>query len=245
MRSAALPFLMALLAMSLTAHRASAETLSASVMEIPPWGYTDRNTGHAAGLYSDILERLIRTAGYEPVLAIRPYIRVSKDMASGASRVTLMSDNHRIRAAAIAIATLRPLDIVVIGSGGAALTDPAQLQGKRIATLSGVEHHLLLKDIPGIAFEFSPSTEGQFKMLAAGRVDYVLGVREALAYGLRTSPFAGREHVADGLLIGHWTARLWQTRTGYDAKLSARLTAALKAMQDSGAIEAAFRMYAD
>ncbi|MBV8438868.1 MAG: hypothetical protein JOY95_15285, partial [Silvibacterium sp.] len=68
----------------------SEETLAASVMAIPPWGYADPATGLPTGLYSDLLGRLIREAGYRPKLAIRPYIRVARDMKTGESRVTLM-----------------------------------------------------------------------------------------------------------------------------------------------------------
>ena len=219
------------------------ETLAASVMAIPPWGYVDPGTGLPAGLYSDLLDRLIREAGYTPKLAIRPYIRVAKDMKNGESRLTLMSDNDMIRNNAVEIAVLRSLDILVLGRPGGAATEVSQLQGKRIAALSGVEHHLLLKNVPGIRYEFVPTTGEQLKMLAAGRVDYVLGVREALVFSLRDSSFAGKVRAADGLLIGHWTARLWQSKVGYDAALSKRLAAALKALSSTGEIEAIFRPY--
>ena len=232
-----------LLMVILTLPARAGETLAASVMAIPPWGYTDPATGLPAGLYTELLDRLIRKAGYEPKLGIRPYLRVARDMKTGQSRITLMSDNKAVHDSAVDIAVLRSLDIIVIGRADGALTDISQLGGKRIATLSGVEHHLLLGDLPGTKFEFVPTTEDQLRMLAAGRVDYVLGVREALVYSLRDSVFAGQVHAAGGLLIGHWTARLWQSKTGYDAALSQRLAAALAAMTKAGEIDAIFKPY--
>jgi polar amino acid transport system substrate-binding protein len=235
-----LVFCVAYGALSFTAISAE-PSIPAPVMEIEPWGFTtDRKS---SGIYWDLQEAIAKRAGFSPKLQIRPYVRVAKEIGDADGGFTLMTENPEIIAVANKVGLLTDLDVIVLSRVDAPIATISELNGKYVAIIHGTDHHHLLDGKAKIkTVAVVKSSDQQLQLLALGRVDAVLGVRQALVYKLNRMSESNRPKVGTPMIVGKIQAFVWLSKNSPE-DWRPKLQTAIDSLRKDGTIENIFKKY--
>jgi ABC-type amino acid transport substrate-binding protein len=215
--------------------------IQSPVIEIEPWGLTINRK--ATGIYWELQEAIAKRAGFSPTLQIRPYVRVAKEMGDAHGGFTLMTENPEIIAVANKVGLLTDLDVIVLSRVNAPIASIAQLHDKSVAIIHGTDHHHLLDGQAEIkTTAVVKSSNQQLQMLALGRVDAILGVRQALLYDLKRMPESKRPKVGTPLTIGKIQAFVWLSKNS-PQHWGPKLKAAVESMNKDGTMDDIFKKY--
>ncbi len=216
-------------------------TIPSPVMEIEPWGMAI--DAKATGIYWELQEAIAKRAGFSPKLQIRPYVRVAKEIGDADGGFTLMTENPEIIAVADKVGLLTDLDVIVLSRVDAPIAAISQLNHKSVAIIHGTDHHHLLDGKAKIRTNaVVKSSKQQLQMLALGRVDAVLGVRQALLYDLKRMSEANRPKVGTPLIVGKIQAFVWLSKNS-PQDWGPKLKAAIDSMSKDGTMENIFQKY--
>jgi len=216
-------------------------TIASPVMEIDPWGLTI--DGKQTGIYWELQEAIAKRAGFSPNLQIRPYVRVAKEIGDADGGFTLMTENPEIIAVANKVGLLTDLDVIVLSRVDAPIASISELNDKSLAIIHGTDHHQLLDGKAKIRTKaVVKSSNQQLQMLILGRVDAVLGVRQALLYDLKRMSEAKRLKVGTPLIVGQIQAFVWLSKKS-PQHWGPKLNAAIDSLSNDGTMENIFQKY--
>jgi ABC-type amino acid transport substrate-binding protein len=211
------------------------------VIEIDPWGMTVG--GVPTGIYYDLQSAIARRAGFLPILKIRPYIRIAAELKTNAADFTLMTENPQIVAAANKVDFLIDLDVLMMSRADAPIISLSALNGKTVGVLNGTSHHHILDGKAEFSVEPVYSTHQLLNLLSAGRVDAIMGVRQALLFELKAR--AAEEpplKLAAPFMVGSVPAFVWLSKTS-PPEWGGRLKTATESLKADGTIDEILKRY--
>jgi len=222
------------------AVRCGEPVIRSPVMEIAPWGMIEN--GAPTGIYYELQDTIARHAGFRPQLTIRPYIRIAAELDDNIGDFTLMTENPQIVAAANKVGFLTSFDVVVLSRASDPINSIDALRGKTIAILRGNAHYHLLDGKAAFTIEQVYSTRQQLSLLANGRVDAILGIRQAFLFDLKQRSPPEPLELAEPLSVGQVPAFIWLSK-GSPPEWGVKLAAATEALRADGTLDAILKHY--
>lgn len=163
---------------------ARSDPVRLDVMEIPPYGFFQKN-GAPGGLLYEISQAILQETGLSGEIAVLPILRILMRLQTGRTHCAIFIRHGQTEADNLPVApTGLEMDSVVIARPGVALKSYDDLKRLTLARSRGtvfghqVDRDHTLNIVP--TDEYRQST----RMLLAGRVDAMLGVGVSLRYNL-------------------------------------------------------------
>ncbi|QBG37832.1 transporter substrate-binding domain-containing protein [Litorilituus sediminis] len=161
-----------------TVQAESLDKVQVRTIAIAPYGI---NSGQElSGIYYDIANSIVKTSGLQAEHAIYPYARIVHELKVGLTDITIMYRYQELEGYVTYIAPLPTLKNVVIGVKGTHFADIASLRGKRLAYLRGAQFNQQIDNDKQINKYLVKDFDQAVHMLAAGRVDAVIGPLDPL-----------------------------------------------------------------
>lgn len=158
---------------SLSSQAESVEKVQVRTIAIAPYGIkSDEVLG---GIYYEISANIVKEAGFQAEHYISPYARIVHELKVGLTDITIMYRYKELEDYVTYIAPLPTLKNVVIGVKGVSFANIASLKGKRLAYLRGAKFNQQIDNDKQIDKYFVKDFDQAISMLAAGRVDAVIG----------------------------------------------------------------------
>jgi len=149
------------------------EKIQIRTIAIAPYGI--KAEVNSSGIYFDIANTIVKEAGYESTHHISPYARIIHELKVGLADVTIMYRYQELEEYVTYIAPLPTLKNVVIGVKGKQFESIQSLKGKRLAYLRGANFNEQIDNDNQIDKYYVKDFDQGINMLAAGRVDAVIG----------------------------------------------------------------------
>lgn len=221
--------------------RAPALDLRAATLLAPMFGMEQQ--GQASGIFVDALNELARESGIRISNVMVPKVRGQLMLETGGADLMIGFDSAALLAHARHVAVVASFDVGVVARAGIRLQSLNDLHGLTVGQLRGADYSRdFVQD--GAILKYETNTMAQIlRMLAIGRVDAAIGVRESLYYGMRSEGIAP-QRVGDFLALESKQAWLHYASGTYDAALAGRLAAAMQRLQAAGTIAAIIQRYA-
>lgn len=168
------------LALALCSLIASAEispSFQVRTIDVSPYGIKSENT--KSGIYYDVANHLIKDlliSKHTPLNhKIYPYARIIHELKNGKTDLSILFKYKELENHVHYIAPLPTLSNIVIGLKGTQFKTINELEGQTIAYLRGAKFSNLIDDNPKILKITTKDFEQGIEMLAAHRVDAVIG----------------------------------------------------------------------
>ncbi|NGZ87363.1 substrate-binding periplasmic protein [Duganella aceris] len=224
-------------------HAASApqRRLKAVTIGVAPYGIRTPEGG-ASGLLVELTEALAARSGIPIDNVVVPYPRAMAMMQSGEADLLMSIANSRLVSIARPVALVFEGDVVAVGRAGSHFASLADLRGKVVAHIRGVEYNAAFEADQQIRKHETTSIEQSLKMLLERRVDAAIGSRESLLYALRAMG-RPRAQLGTPMPIGHLYVRLYLSSRVTDDAVADALTSAMDALRDGGTVAALRKKY--
>ena len=178
------PLLATALALTLTLHAKAAEVdLKVGVLHFPPF-YVVEGPGHVSGIYTDIIEKVLNRAGFTYSIDGFPPKRFYKQLGENTTNFFLGVRGSEYIEGKVAFGELEfeGIQLRAYSTGDTpVVTQKEELSGKRVIVIRGFGYGGLAKYLHEPLHEINIIETGDhytaFKMLAAGRGDYLLDYR--------------------------------------------------------------------
>jgi polar amino acid transport system substrate-binding protein len=161
----------------------AARPLTAVTMALAPWGVSPPGAP-PRGIFVDLMASVAGAGKLCIDNQVVPYSRGLAMIASGQADLVISFRNTLLQSIAVPIGMGVGDAVVVIAAPGVAMTTLADLRGKLVAHVRDVEYDDFSSDAR-IRKAAANGVDLCLRMLAAGRVDAVIGSGTALAYALR------------------------------------------------------------
>jgi ABC-type amino acid transport substrate-binding protein len=207
--------------------------LKAVTIGVAPYGVRTAEGG-ASGLFVELTEALAARSGIAIDNVVVPYPRAMAMMKSGEADMLMSIANSRLVSIARPVALVFDGEVVAVGRAGSRYASLADLRGKVVAHIRGVEYNAAFEADRQIRKHETTSIEQSLKMLLEGRVDAAVGSRESLLYALRAMG-RPRAQLGTPMAIGRLYVRLYLSYQKEDAVAEA-LTGAMDALRDNGTV---------
>lgn len=233
--------LLGLVPTAMAAGAQASPALRAATLLAPMFGM--ERQGQADGIFVDVIKELARVSGIRIDNAMVPKVRGQVMLQTGGADLMIGFDSAALLAHARHVAPVASFDVGIIARAGVRLQSLGDLHGLTVGQLRGADYSRAYERDAAI-LKYDTSTMAQIlRMLAMGRVDAAIGVRESLYFGMQSEGIAP-QRVGDFLPLESKQAWLHYANRSYDAALAQRLAAALRRMQAAGTIAAIIRRYA-
>jgi len=176
-------FLLALLCINSLALAASHE-IEVRTIAISPYGIDKE--GELSGVYYD-LSNLLFSGKSKVNHFIYPYARINHELKTGHTDLTIMFKYKELENYVTYIVALPPLHNVVVGVRGNNIQSITELEGKSVAYLRGANFSNEIENNSEITLYRTKNFNKSIEMLAAGRVEAVVGPFEALLMAAKNS----------------------------------------------------------
>jgi len=217
---------------------AAAPALRAVTLTTPLFGMEEQ--GRASGIFVDVMSELARESGIRISNMMAPKVRGQIMLEIGSADLMIGFDNPDLSAHARHVAPVASFDVGIVARAGVRLQSLSDLHGLTVGQLRGADYSQAYARDSAI-LKYDTSTMSQIlQMLALGRVDAAIGVRESLYYGMKSEKIAP-QRIGDFLPLESRQAWLHYANSTYNAALAERLAAALQRMQAAGTIAAIIR----
>jgi ABC-type amino acid transport substrate-binding protein len=171
-----------------------------------------------------------------------PKVRGQALLKAGEADLMIGFDNAELEAGTRHVAPVASFEVGIVARPGIRLRGLADLRGKTVGQLRSADYFAPLEQDSAI-LKYSTNTMAQMvKMLALGRVDAVVGVRESLYYAFQSEGISP-ERIGDFLALGSREAWLHYANASYDATMADKLAAAMQRMRAGGSIAAIIARY--
>lgn len=198
--------------------------------------------GGANGIFVDVISELARVSGVAISNAMVPKVRGQALLKAGEADLMIGFDNAELQACARHVALVASFDVGIVARPGIRLHALSDLHGKTVGQLRSADYFTPFEQDSAI-LKYNTNTMAQMvKMLALGRVDAVIGVRESLYYAFQNEGIAP-ERIGDFLPLTSREAWLHYANGSYDAAMADKLAAAIRRMRDGGSIAAVIARY--
>lgn len=214
--------------------------LRAVTLTVPLFGMEQQ--GVPSGIFVDVISELSRVSGVPITNALMPKVRGQAMLRAGEADLMIGLDNAELQATTRHVALVASFDVGIVARPGIRLRALSDLRGKTVGQLRSADYFAPLEQDSAI-LKYSTNTMAQMvKMLALGRVDAVVGVRESLYYAFQSEAIAP-ERIGDFLPLTSREAWLHYANASYDAATADKLAAAMQRMRASGSIAAIIARY--
>lgn len=207
--------------------------LTAVTMALAPWGVSPPGAP-PRGIFVEVMASIAAAGKLCIDNIVVPYSRGLAMISTGEADLVISFKNTLLQRISVPIGMGVGDDVVVVGPPAATFRALADLRGKLVASVRGVEYDGFSDDAQ-IRKVPANGVDQCLKMLAAGRVDAVIGSRTALDYAvrqLRLPPSA----LAPALVVGHQEFFLHYSKHSYDPVMAQILRASFADLQRSGAL---------
>ncbi len=215
--------------------------LKAVTIGVEPYGVRGADGG-AGGLFSELIDALAARSGITIDNTVVPYPRAMAMMNSGAADLLISLANSKLTPIARPLALVMEGEAVVVGRAGTHWAVLADLHGKVVAHVRGVEYAAALEADSEIRKYETTSIEQTLRMLLESRVDAAVGSLESMFYTLRTMGLS-RDLIGAGLPIGRLEIRLFMSYRIKDEAVARTLARAMDALRNAGAVADLRRRY--
>ncbi|MYM68930.1 transporter substrate-binding domain-containing protein [Pseudoduganella sp. FT55W] len=220
---------------------AAPSVLRAVSLTVPLFGM-ERQGAAPSGIFVDVITELSRASGVPISNAMAPKVRAQAMLKAGEADLMIGFDNPELQASARRVALVASFEVGIVARPGIRLRALSDLRGKTVGQLRSADYFAPLEQDSAI-LKYSTNTMAQMvKMLALGRVDAVIGVRESLYYAFQTEGVAA-ERIGDFLALTSREAWLHYANSNYDAATADKLAAAMRRLRDGGSIAAIVARY--
>jgi ABC-type amino acid transport substrate-binding protein len=220
----------------------AAPQLRAVTLTLPLFGMAE--SGEGAGIFVDIMQRLGRESGLSISNTMAPKVRAQKMLEAGSADLLIGFDSAELLAGARHVANVANFEVGLIARPGLQLRTLGDLRGKTVGQLRGSRYNDAYAEEAAILKHDTNTMSQILQMLALGRIDAAIGVKEALYYGLKQEGLQ-RERFSPFLSLDRIPAWLHYSRKTWNDDLARRLAAALGQMQKSGHTAAIIRRYTE
>lgn len=198
--------------------------------------------GRPTGIFVDVMRELSRLSGIAIGNIMAPKVRGQVMLEAGSADLMMGFDSTDLLAHARHVALVTNFDVGIVVRAGIRVRSLSDLRGRTVAQLRSADYSDSYAQESAIQ-KYSTNTMPQMlKMLALGRVDAVIGVRESLYYGIKSEGIAP-ERIGDFLQLETRQAWLHYSNSTYNAATADKLAAAMRQMQAAGTIAAIIRRY--
>lgn len=215
--------LLAGLLMLLWQAASAAATLRVVLFEVAP--YAQSAQGRASGLYVDLAQRLLGSAGLTAEFQVLPFARLPIALAQGDADLTIAFTTEALDRVATPLLPVALVDSIVVARRADPLGGINALKGKTVGRARGGCRDLAAQQQLGLRWVDVSGFDSALRMLVLGRLDAVCLTREVLRHQLQAT---GLNPAALGspLVVGQ--RKVWMyVRPGLDAATVERLRTAL------------------
>ena len=220
--------------------RAAPAALHAVTLDIPFFGMTEG--GKLAGVFVDVVSALARASGIAIDNTLMPKIRAQAMLREGTADLLVGFDGADLLDRARHVGVVGSFDVGIVARAGVRLQSLADLHGKTVGRLRGVEFSDIFAADTAIFKQEVNTLPQVLQMVARGRIDAAIGVREALYYSMKVAGL-DRQRFSSFLSIERRDAWLHYSRKTYDPALAERLAQALERLRASGELAALSERY--
>lgn len=214
--------------------------LRAVTLTAPLFGMERQGGPH--GIFVDVMSELSRVSGVPITNVMAPKVRGQAMLKAGEADLMIGLDNADLQASARRVALVANFEVGIVARAGIRLRTLSDLRGKTVGQLRSADYFAPFEQDSAI-LKYSTNTMAQMvKMLALGRVDAVIGVRESLYFAFQEEGVAP-ERIGDFLPLASREAWLHYANSSYDAATADKLAAAMRRMRDGGSIAAVIARY--
>jgi polar amino acid transport system substrate-binding protein len=202
---------------------ALAGPLQVVLFEVAP--YAQVQQGRASGLYVDLVQGLLDSAGFSAEFRVLPFARLPIALAQGDADLTIAFTTEALDRVATPLLPVALVDSIVVARKADPLGDLNALKGKTVGRARGGCRDLAAQEQLGLRWVDVSGFDSALRMLVLGRLDAVCLTREVLRHQLQAT---GLDPGALGspLVVAH--RKVWMyIRPGLDAATVERLRAAL------------------
>ncbi|MYM23339.1 transporter substrate-binding domain-containing protein [Duganella sp. FT135W] len=198
--------------------------------------------GAPSGIFVDVMSELSRASGVQITNAMVPKVRGQALLKAGEADLMIGFDSAELQACARHVALVASFDVGIVARSGIRLRALSDLHGKTVGQLRSADYFAPFEQ-DSASLKYNTNTMTQMvKMLALGRVDAVIGVRESLYYAFQGEGIAP-ERIGDFLPLTSREAWLHYANSSYDAATADKLAGAMRRMRDGGSIAAIVARY--
>lgn len=198
--------------------------------------------GRPSGIFVDVMGELSRVSGIEIASTLAPKVRGQVMLEAGRADLMMGFDNDDLLAHARHVAPVASFDVGILARAGVRLRSLSDLRGRTVGQLRSADYSKAYAQ-DGAILKYSTNSMSQMmKMLALGRVDAVIGVRESLYHALESEGI-GLDRIGDFLPLDSRQAWLHYSNATYSAATADKLAAAMRQMRADGIIAAIIQRY--
>jgi len=168
----------------------TAAVVQVRTIGVSPYGI--ESTDNPSGIYYELAEMLAHDLDYKVEHYIYPYARIIHELKSGQTDLTIMFKYKELEEYVVYIAPLPAIKNVVVGLKNQNYSSIAELQGKTIAYLRGAKFSDVIDNDNNIKKAYTQNFKKAVEMLAAGRVDALIGPYEALLSAAKEVGFSSK-----------------------------------------------------
>jgi len=230
--------LLGLPAMGATAH--AAPGLRAVNLTAPLFGM--ERDGQSSGIFVDVMRELSRASGIAIAATMAPKVRGQAMLQTGGADLMIGFDNADLQAHARQVALVASFDVGIVARAGVRLKTLSDLRGKTVGQMRSADYSAAYAQDEAILKYSTNTMEQMIKMLALGRIDAAIGVRESLYFAIRNEGIA-QDRIGEFLPLESRQAWLHYSKATYNAATADRLASAVQQMRAAGTIAAIIQRY--
>lgn len=170
-----------------------AQTISAAVYDIPPWGSREINSGQVIGIQKEIISILSEDIGIPIEIKLLPYKRAMASLLSGDSDFGIFYRNEEQDEQLIPLVRWGELDIIVLPTKTVKINDFSSLAGLQVGVRLGGKFNerfdASTKILKRSCLNYSKCVE----LLKNGRVDAIIGTAATLFYEIESQGLSVEE----------------------------------------------------
>ncbi len=207
----------------------------------PPFEFRDNNTGKITGFDVELIQAIGQEAGHPidlvalPFDGLIPALQV-KSIDAAISAITITA--QRARALDFSRPYFHAGQAIVMADQSPAITNLADLKGRRIAVQIGTTGAIAASGVPGAKVTSFDSTPLALQELANGNADAVVSDIPAILYAIQQAHLKGLRITGDNLSTEYYGIAL-PTRS----PLAAELNQALQTLINNGHYETLYRKW--
>lgn len=211
------------------------------ILHLPPYGMLGPD-GQAAGICPDLAVLLAQETGLALTPVLVPYPRALAMMASGEGDLIFSTQNSRLDGLARPLARAFKGEGVLIARAGVRLERLEDCHGKVVGVLRGAQYLPAFDNDKAIRKHETITYQQSVQMLLEGRLDAIVGMREAIFYALRV---LGKPRGVLGapLPLVERDISLFISRHAARQEVAEPLTRAISALRERGAVKTVVDRY--
>ena len=236
-----LPALPALALGSALAQPRAGAPLRVITLHLPPYGMLGPD-GQAAGICPELTTLLAQETGLTLIPVLAPYPRAMAMMASGEGDLIFSTPNQLLDGFTRPLAKVFSGEVVLIGRAGLRLERLEDLHGKVVGRLRGAQYLPAFDNDKAIRKHETITYQQSVQMLLEGRLDAIVGFRDAIFYAMRALAKSRALLGAPLPLVGR-DISLCMSRHAAHQEAGAALARAMNALRERGAVKAVTERY--